>query len=104
MQIRLVGKDGKSHPRASSVSVIGGDANYAIAPTAGDGFTFQNGTFRSARALSNIACLSVSLSPTWTERFPVPVYGEGPVTLTFEFDEQKAKQAELDKACWALRG
>jgi tetratricopeptide (TPR) repeat protein len=104
VQIRLVGKDGKPHPRAASVSIVGGDANYAIAPSAGDGFTYQNGTFRSARALANVACLSVSLSPTWTERFPVPVYGEGPITLTFEFDEKKAKLAELEKACWALRG
>jgi hypothetical protein len=103
VQIKLVDKDGKPHPRASAVAMIAGDAGYAVDPGPGSGFTFQNGTFRSPRPLSNIACLSVSLSPTWTERFPVPVYGDGPVTLAFEVDEQKAKRAELERASWALR-
>jgi len=104
VQIRLVGSDGQAHPRAAAVSVKGGDAGYAVNPGDDSGFTFQNGTFRSPRPLSNIACLSVSLSPTWEERFPVPVYGDGPVTLSFEFDEKKAKQAELDRACLTLWG
>jgi hypothetical protein len=103
VQIKLVDKDGKPHPRAAAVAMIAGDAGYSVDPGPGSGFTFQNGTFRSPRTLSNIACLSVSLSPTWTERFPVPVYGDGPVTLAFEVDEQKAKRAELDRASWALR-
>jgi hypothetical protein len=100
--VKLVGKDGLPNPRAAAVSVVGGDAGYAVNPGADGGFTFQNGAFRSARPLANVACLSVSLGPQWTERFPVPVYGDGPVTVAFEMDEKRAKQAELDRACEKL--
>lgn len=104
VQIRLVDKSGTPLPKAAAVSVTAGDAGYAVDPGKGSGFTFQNGLFRSPRPLANVACLSVSLSPTRTERFPVPVYDDGPVSIAFEFDEKKAKEAELERAVWALRG
>jgi hypothetical protein len=104
VRVRLVDKDGKPHPRANVVSIAGTDFGYAREPGAADGFTvLRDGTFKSTKTLTQVACLSVSFSPTWVERFPVAIYGDEPIRLAIEVDEQKAKQAELDRTCWALR-
>jgi hypothetical protein len=103
--VRVLTEDGKPHPRASLINVMGTDGDYAVNPRPRDGFAYDPaaGVFRSPRPLSNVACLIVGLSPTYSQRFPVPVLGPEPIVVKFPIDEATARRAELEKASLALR-
>lgn len=105
VRVRVLTEDGKPHPRASLLTVMGTDGDYAVDPGARDGFAYDpaDGTFKSARPLQSIACLVVGLSPTYSERFPVPLVGNDVITVKFPINEEKARKAELEKATMALR-
>ena len=105
VRVRVLTEDGKPHPRASLLTVMGTDGDYAVDPGARDGFAYDpaDGTFKSARPLQSIACLVVGLSPTYSERFPVPLVGSDVITVRFPINEEKARKAELEKATMALR-
>jgi tetratricopeptide (TPR) repeat protein len=97
--IRLVGGDGRTHQTTSSaLSVRATDAGFAAPPAARDNLDFKDGVFRSARPLANVACVTVSAGPTRTERFPLPVLGDAPVTLPFELDPRAAERAAFERA------
>jgi hypothetical protein len=105
VRVKVLGEDGKPHPRASLLTVMGTDGDYAVDPTQRDGFAYdpKDGTFVSARPLQSVACLVVGLSPTYSERFPVPLAADETIVVRFPIDETKARKAEVEKATLALR-
>jgi tetratricopeptide (TPR) repeat protein len=105
VKVRVVTETGKPHPRATLITVQGTDADYGITPTARDGFSYdpRDGLFKSSRPLKSIACLVVGLSPTYSERFPVPIVNGDIVTVKLKNDEQQARKAELENATFNLR-
>lgn len=99
--VRLVSMDGTTHKAVSVVNVRATDTDFAAPAAARDNLDFRDGLFRSGRPLSNVACVSVSVGPTKTYKFPVPVLGSETVTLQFELDPKAEERATFERAVLA---
>jgi tetratricopeptide (TPR) repeat protein len=94
--VRLVTSDPAYQKSVGRVSVRGSEAGFGP-PEAKDVFDFKDGVFRSARPLANVACVTVSLGPTRSVLFPLPVLGPDPVALPFEINPKLEEEAEYTR-------
>jgi hypothetical protein len=94
LSVRLVTKDPAYQRSVGLVNVRATEAGFGAAPEARDLLAFKDdGLFHSSRPLANVACVTVSLGPTQTKQFPVPVLGPEPVTLPFEVNPKLEEEA-----------
>ncbi len=98
LTVRLVSGDGALQKSAGLVTVRANETGFKGPPDAKDTFDFKDGLFRSARPLSNVACVVVSLSGGEGSQFPVPILGSEPVSLPFETDPKKAEAAAFRRS------
>ncbi len=99
--VRLETSDPAYQRSVGLVTVRASEHGFATAAEARDLFTFKDGLFRSARPISNVACVTVSLGPTQTKLFPVPVLGPEPVSLPFEINPRLEEEAANMRAVLA---
>lgn len=105
--IRLMNTDGAIYRTASTVSVKATDTEFGAAggdPKDVCGFHAPTAQFRTQRALSHVACVTVALGPTQAKQFPVPILGPDPITLPFEIDPAKEERAAFERAVIAAYG
>jgi tetratricopeptide (TPR) repeat protein len=100
--VRLVGSDGSASKAADLVTVRGNEKSFEDGNNASDIFDRRDGLFRSARPLSNVACVTVTLGPTQSKKFPIPVLSSDPVNLTVEIDPAAEEKAMYERAAIAL--
>jgi hypothetical protein len=100
--VRLVATDGTVYKTASTVNVRASDTAFPnlAAPDPKDacGFDAPTAQFRTQRALANVACITVSLSPTQAKQFPVPILSADPITVPFDIDPAKEERAAFERA------
>lgn len=101
LALKLVGSDGKSPERTSTVSVRATDADFNAKAEARDNLDLREGMFRSAHGLSGVACVTITVGKGRTDRFPLPVMGHEPVTLRFEIDQRVEEKATYELAVFA---
>jgi tetratricopeptide (TPR) repeat protein len=96
LTVKLVSEHPESQKNAGAVIVRATERGFDAKPDARDTLQFQDkeGVFRSARELKHVACVTVSLGPTVTKTFPVPILGPEPVSLPFEMNPKLEAQAE----------
>jgi len=103
LTVRLVSRDGKSGKTANGfVSVRATEKGFDAPNDARDTLDFRDGLYRSARSLSNVACITVSLGPTQKRRFPVPILSSDPVNLPVEIDPKAEEQAAFERSAKTL--
>ena len=100
--VRLASADGGRTP--PGVQVKATDAGFSAPDDPKDFLELQDGTFRGARVLKGVACVTVTLGATRSERFPVPVLGPDPVPLPFEVDQAAEEKAVYERAVLAVAG
>jgi hypothetical protein len=93
LTVRLVSDSPSSSTGAGAVTVRATESGFSAAADVRDALPFQNGLFRSGRDLKNVACVTVSLGPTQTRIFPVPILGPDPVALPFEVNPKLEERA-----------
>lgn len=103
VRVRVVDAAGNPQPAGQLLQVRATDRDFAFRLDARDALELRDGVFRSARPLHDVACLEVSLGAR-RERFPVPVLGEGPVTVRFVVDPTETARAAFERECLDLRG
>jgi hypothetical protein len=96
LTVRLVSEHPDSQKNPGGVVVRASERGFDAKADARDTLQFQDkeGVFRSGRELKHVACVTVSLGPTVTKTFPVPVLGPDPVPLPFEVNPKLEAQAE----------
>ena len=102
VSVRLVGGDGTTPPSIPVANVRANDVGFTDRPNPKDFLDFRDGAYRSNRPLGNVACVTVSLGETRSERFPVPVFGPEPVVLRFEVDPKAEDKANFERAVTAV--
>ena len=78
------------------------DRGFEVPSDTRDFLDFRNGLYRSSRPLTGVACVTVALGETRSERFPVPILGNEPVTLRFEVDAKAEEKAAFERAVLAV--
>lgn len=101
--VRLVGSDGTVYKTASTVNVRATDSGFSAPSDAKDVCNFHSGTaqFRTQRALSNVACVTVALGPSQGKQFPIPILSDAPVTIPFDIDPAKEELAAFERSVLA---
>jgi hypothetical protein len=96
LTVRLVSEHPDSQKNPGGVLVRASERGFDAKADARDTLQFHDkeGVFRSGRDMKHIACVTVSLGPTVTKTFPVPVLGPDPVSLPFEVNPKLEAQAE----------
>ncbi|HEV3437448.1 MAG TPA: hypothetical protein VG122_08815 [Gemmata sp.] len=102
LTVRLVSRDGKSGKTAGFVSIRATEKGFNVPEDARDTLDFRDGLYRSARSLSNVACITVSLGPTQKKRFPVPILSSETVNLPVEIDPKAEEQATFERSAKTL--
>lgn len=95
--VRLIGDDG-SAATTPVANVRATEAGFSATADPKDYLDFRDGLYRSARPLSNVACVTVSLGKTTSKLFPVPVLGPEPVTLRFQVSQEAEAKAVFERA------
>jgi tetratricopeptide (TPR) repeat protein len=107
--VRLMNTDGVVYKTASTVTVRASDVGFPN-PAMPDPkeaqkevCRFQKDTaqFRSDRALNGVACITVSLGPSQSKQFPVPLLSEAPITIPFDVDPAKEERAAFERSVLA---
>ncbi|AMV30353.1 hypothetical protein VT84_38530 [Gemmata sp. SH-PL17] len=103
--VRLMSSEGTVYKTASAVNVRASDNGFVVAG-AGDQkdvckFHSQTAQFRSDRALSGIACVTVALGPSQAKQFPVPILNDEPITIPFDIDPAKEERAAFERSVLA---
>jgi tetratricopeptide (TPR) repeat protein len=101
VSVRLIGGDGTA-ATTPVANVRATEAGFGAAPAPRDFLDFRDGLYRSARPLTGVACVTVTLGATREARFPVPVLGPEPVTLRFEVDAKAEERAAFERAVLAV--
>ena len=104
VQIRIVNDEGKSQAAEALLQVRASDRDFAASLDRDDALQLEQGIFRSRRPLEGLACVVIGLANQRTERFPVPIYDDQPVTIRFNLDPGEAETARLELAAQDLRG
>lgn len=99
IQIRVVDMKGNPPPAGALIRVWANDFEFTRRPDPRDALESRDGTFRSARAMRHVACVTVGLGSTREVRFPRAVLGAGLITLQFEVDETQAAKAAFERDC-----
>lgn len=94
LAVRLVSRHSDSQKSSGAISVSATERGFDAKADARDTLQFKEGVYRSGRDLKNIACVTVSLGPSFKKTFPVPVLGAEPVALEFEVDPKEEERAE----------
>ncbi len=102
--MRVVDPDGRPQTAGQLLQVRATDGDFSTPADLRDALELRDGLFRSPRPLRNVACVVVSLGAGKQEQFPIPVLGEGPVTLRFNAKPEDAVKAAFERACEDLRG
>jgi tetratricopeptide (TPR) repeat protein len=97
LTVRLVSADPASQKALGLVSVRATEAGFGSAEGK-DTLEFRDGLFRSARPLANVACITVSIGPSESKLFAVPVLGPEPVALPFEINPKAEERANFERA------
>jgi tetratricopeptide (TPR) repeat protein len=95
--IRLVGGDGSSQKQAGLVTVRATEKGFNGPADASDILVLRDGVFRSGRPLASVACVTVSISPTQSMVFPVPVFTSDPINLPFNIDPRAEERAAFER-------
>ena len=103
--VRLVSSEGTVYKTASAVNVRASDSGFVVAG-AGDQkdvckFHSPTAQFRSDRALSGVACVTVALGPSQAKQFPVPILNDEPITIPFDIDPAKEERAAFERSVLA---
>jgi tetratricopeptide (TPR) repeat protein len=104
LTVRLVSSDAASQKAVGLVSVRATEAGFTAPPNARDTLEFRDGLFRSVRPLAHVACITVTIGPTQSKLFAVPVLGPEPVSLPFEIDPKAEERAAFERAALAVLG
>ena len=106
--VRLVTGDGAVFKTASNVRVRASDTGFPdpAAPDPQEVCNFDPGAslFRSGRALANVACVTVAEEGGQVKQFPVPILGDGPITLPFDNKPGTADRAAFERAVLSAAG
>ncbi len=100
--VRLVSSEGTVYKTASAVNVRASDSGFVVGG-AGDQkdvckFDSPTAQFRSDRAMSGVACITVALGPSQAKQFPVPILNDEPITLPFDIDPAKEERAAFERS------
>ena len=102
--VRLMNSDGMVYKSASAVSVRASDTNFVVGPAtdASDVCDFHAGTaqFRTQRPLANVACITITLGSE-AKLLPIPILSDAPITIEFNIDPLKEKQAAFERSVLA---
>lgn len=103
LTVRLETSDPAYQRSVGLVNVRATENGFGAAADARDLLAFNDTDklFRSSRPLANVACVTVSLGPTQTKLFPVPVLGPDPVSLPFEINPKLEEEAANIRAVLA---
>lgn len=89
---------------AQRVSVRASEKGFDESTNARDMLVLDNkdGLLHSSRPFANLACITVTLGPTQSKRFPVPMLSSDPVNLAVEVSQEAEEKAAFDRASVAL--
>jgi hypothetical protein len=104
VELKVADPTGRPQPAGQLLQVRATDGDFDLRLDARDALELRDGVFHSARPLRNVACVVVSLGSGRQERFPLPVLGEGPLTVRFEINPEAVARAAFERACLDLRG
>ncbi len=102
--VRVVGEDGKPLAAGGLLTVRATDSGYDGPSDPRDGLELRDGVYRSARPLRGVACVVIGLGAGRSLRYPLPITGDGPVTLRFPADPAAIARAAFERECDDLRG
>lgn len=104
IRVRVVDRAGKPHERAAQLTIAASDVDFNAKPGPGEGFEWRDGEFRSLRPLTGIACIRLGIGADRPQLYPVPIFGDEPITLTFEIDQAAERRALFLRECMDIRG
>ena len=100
--VRLVSGSDTSAGNSSTANVRALESGFTTKEDPKDFLDFRDGLYRSARPLSNIACITVALGKTETQYYPVPVLSTEPITLVFDQSPEAMAKAVFERSAIAL--
>lgn len=103
LTVRLLDPAGKPPPPGNLIQVRASDIDFLPRSDGRDRLTSEAGVYRTGRPLRGVACVVISVGTVGEERFPIPVTGPGPVTVTFQPDPAVQKLARVENAREELR-
>jgi hypothetical protein len=104
LQLKVADLNGQPQPAGQLLQVRVTDSDFETRLDSRDALELRDGVFHSTRPLRNVACVVVSLGSGRREGFPVPVLGEGPLTVRFEINPEAVAKAAFERQCLDLRG
>lgn len=104
LKVRLVSSDPSSQKAVGLVTMRATEAGFTGTPDARDTLDYRDGVFRSARPISNVACITVTIGPTENKLFAVPVLGPDPIVLPFVIDPKAEERAAFERAVLGVLG
>jgi tetratricopeptide (TPR) repeat protein len=104
VRVRVVDSEGNPQTGNQLLEVRATDRNFAFSLEPRDSLELREGVFRSTRPMRNVACIVVGIGSSRKEFFPVPVLGQGPVTIRFAVNPEETARAAFERSCQDLRG